>query len=76
MCNGVPTWGGCLPIISNTIAASQITGTTAVSGDTLLNEGGTETVTGVCYSTNPNPTIANSVTLVRIQLSLVHVLLS
>jgi len=47
-----------------TTAASGITGTAAVSGGNVTNDGGANvTARGVCYSTTPAPTIANSITL-------------
>ena len=61
MCNGVPTWGGCLPIISKTVPIYNIQIFDARSGDTLINDGGTKTQIGVCYNTSPNPTISNSI---------------
>jgi uncharacterized protein (TIGR02145 family) len=51
-----------LPIVSTTTVTS-ITSTTATSGGNLTNDGGlTITAKGVCWSTSPNPTIANSKT--------------
>lgn len=52
-----------LPSIT-TLAVSSITISSANSGGTLLNNGN-ETITakGVCWNTNPNPTIANSKTI-------------
>lgn len=42
-----------------TNAVTSITGTTAVSGGNITNDGGASvTVRGVCWSTNPNPTTA------------------
>jgi len=44
-----------------TTAASLITGTTATSGGNITSDGGASiTSRGVCWSTTPNPTIANS----------------
>ncbi len=44
-----------------TNAVSNITGTTAVSGGNITNNGGSlVTQRGVCYSTSPNPTTANT----------------
>jgi len=46
-----------------TTAASSVTFTTAVSGGNVTNDGGAPvTARGVCWSTSPNPTIANSLT--------------
>jgi len=47
----------------NTTAISSITSTTASSGGNTINDGGgTITAKGVCWSTSPNPTTANSKT--------------
>jgi uncharacterized protein (TIGR02145 family) len=44
-----------------TTALSNITGTTAISGGNITNDGGSlVTQRGVCYSTSSNPTTANS----------------
>jgi hypothetical protein len=53
--NGVP--------VLTTAAASSVTTNSAVSGGTILSDGGAQiNARGVCYSTNPNPTIANNTT--------------
>jgi len=45
-----------------TTAASSITDISAVSGGNITNDGGTLiTQRGICYSTNPSPTTANTV---------------
>lgn len=44
-----------------TTSATEITGTTATSGGNISSDGGYEiTARGVCWSTSPNPTVANS----------------
>ena len=44
-----------------TTATTSITGSTAVSGGNVINDGGTlVTQRGVCYSTSPSPTTANT----------------
>jgi uncharacterized protein (TIGR02145 family) len=49
-----------LPIVS-TSSVTNITSSTATSGGNLTNDGGsTITEKGVCWSTSPNPTIADS----------------
>ena len=59
-CNGVPKWGGCLPLITTT-SVSNITSTTAIGGGNISNDGGESiTARGVCWSTSNNPTIALS----------------
>ena len=51
-----------VPLIS-TVAATTITATTAVSGGTITYAGITSvTANGVCWSTSPNPTIADNST--------------
>ena len=51
-----------IPSVTTNIA-SNITSTTAVSGGTVISDGGAlVTVRGVCYSTSPNPSTADSVT--------------
>ena len=61
-CNGVPTWGGCLPVLTTT-AIGSISYTTASSGGNVSHDGGTSVTTrGVCWNTSPNPTTANSKT--------------
>jgi len=45
-----------------TIAVTCITGTTAISGGNITNDGGTLiTHRGICYSTSPSPTTANTI---------------
>jgi uncharacterized protein (TIGR02145 family) len=51
-----------LPTISTT-SVTSVTHNSAYSGGTITNDGGAPvTVRGVCWSTSPNPTIANSKT--------------
>ncbi|MFT3679593.1 MAG: IPT/TIG domain-containing protein [Ferruginibacter sp.] len=61
VCNGVPTWGGCLPIVGSTKPATSVTGIFAVTGGEIINDGGIETESGICYGTSPNPTILNNI---------------
>ena len=59
-CNGVPTWGACLPTLT-TIAASEIGGTTAVCGGEISSDGEASVTTrGLCWSTSPNPVFTDS----------------
>jgi hypothetical protein len=52
-----------LPALASTTVASAIAGTTATSGGSVSNDGGSAiTARGVCWSTTTNPTIANSKT--------------
>jgi hypothetical protein len=61
--NGVPTWGApSLPIVITTpptktvrFSSSQLN----TGGEIISDGGGTIISRGVCYSTTPNPTIAN-----------------
>lgn len=51
-----------LPTVSTTVAFN-ITSTTATTGGNVNSDGGSAvTIRGVCYSTSPNPTLANSFT--------------
>ena len=63
LCNGIPTWGPCpavLPTVTTT-AVSSITYISASSGGSVTNDGGAEVIAwGICWSTSPNPTLANS----------------
>jgi uncharacterized protein (TIGR02145 family) len=66
VCNGVPMWtigGQCpsqLPTVI-TLTVSLITSTTAESGGDVVSDGGATVVgRGICYSTTPNPTTANT----------------
>lgn len=61
-CYGVPTWGPCplnVPVVTtgvmSVIGASSATG----GGNVVYNGGATVTARGICYSTLPNPTIAD-----------------
>ncbi|MCX6265909.1 MAG: hypothetical protein NTW16_00925 [Bacteroidetes bacterium] len=61
-CNGIPVWGGCPPVLT-TAAISSITANSAVSGGNITLDGGLPVLArGVCWSTNPNPTIMDSKT--------------
>ncbi|TAF77707.1 MAG: DUF1566 domain-containing protein [Bacteroidetes bacterium] len=60
-CNGVPTWGACVPQVS-TSAITDIYANNALSGGTIISDGGLPvTSKGICFSTSPNPTLANTV---------------
>jgi uncharacterized protein (TIGR02145 family) len=55
-CDGVPTWGGCLPRVT-TRAASAITSDSAGTGGNVTSDGGAAvTARGVVYGTSANPT--------------------
>ncbi len=57
-----PVSSPTLPVLT-TLSASNITATTADAGGDITDDGGaTVTARGVCYSTNPNPTLADNFT--------------
>jgi len=57
--NGTCTYDPVLEIPTvETVAAYFITDSSAISGGNITNDGGTDILTtGICWSTNPNPTI-------------------
>ena len=58
-CNGVPTWGGCTPLVT-TSPLTYSSSRTPMSGGVITSEGGSPiTARGVVYDTNSNPTLAN-----------------
>ena len=60
---GVPSWVNN-PNGITTTAVSNITGNTALSGGNVISDGGAKITTkGVCWSTSPNPTIADNKTI-------------
>ncbi|MDD4712155.1 MAG: T9SS type A sorting domain-containing protein [Bacteroidales bacterium] len=57
------TLSAVTPPILTTITVSSITSTSAISGGNISSDGGASvTACGICWSTTPNPTIANSTT--------------
>ena len=51
-----------VPVLT-TVTTSDITGTSAVSGGTITDDGGDQIIArGVCWSTNQEPTIDNNIT--------------
>jgi len=61
--SNIPSWNGVSYASLTTTAVSNIFLTTASSGGNIINDGGAAvTARGVCWSTSPNPTIANSKT--------------
>lgn len=57
-CNGVATWGPCMPVITST-QPINITASTAVSGGTISSDRGNAIIAkGVVWSTSPAPTVA------------------
>jgi len=58
MCNGLPIWGGCKPLVSTTHPTAQTT-STFKTGGIVTNDGASELITkGVVWGTSHNPTIA------------------
>ncbi len=61
-CYGIPTWGTCpahIPILqTGSMSAISMTGATA-AGTVVYDGTVSVTARGVCYSTSPNPTIAD-----------------
>lgn len=61
-CNGLPSWGGCLPLVTTTAVTSiAVTGAT-LGGNVLADGGASVTARGVAYGTAQNPTTANNAT--------------
>jgi uncharacterized protein (TIGR02145 family) len=59
-CDGVPSWGGCVPKVS-TSALSGTASTSAIAGGNITSDGGSSiTAKGVCWSISLNPTISLS----------------
>lgn len=60
ICNGMPTWGGCLATIS-TAAVSDIRTNSVIAGGSILKSGGSTILDkGIVWSTSSNPTIDSS----------------
>ncbi len=58
--NGVPTWAGNIPKIA-TVAATAVSYEIATSGGNIIRDGDFPILEkGLCWSTSPNPTIADS----------------
>ncbi|MCK9420966.1 MAG: hypothetical protein M0Q38_00015 [Bacteroidales bacterium] len=59
---GIPAWGGGAFATISTTAPSAVTGTSATTGGNITTDGGSAVLSrGVCYSTTPGPTTANSI---------------
>jgi hypothetical protein len=57
-CNGVPTWGGCKPLVT-TSAITNITYSNAGSGGNISSDGGNiVTARGIVWDTSHSPTIS------------------
>jgi uncharacterized protein (TIGR02145 family) len=62
-CDGQITWNPCKPSLT-TIDATSITATSFSTGGSISSDGDSPiSVRGLCWSTSPNPTIANSKTM-------------
>jgi trimeric autotransporter adhesin len=62
LCDGIPTWGPCTPLLTTT-APFGITQTAATSGGIISNDGGDLVTTrGVCWNNSGNPTTGDSFT--------------
>ena len=60
---GVPMWSGPAFATLTTNVATTVTNITAISGGNITSDGGTPvTARGICWSTSPNPTVANDST--------------
>lgn len=61
-CDGVPTWGGCAPLVE-TNSVVNITALHATVNSTVTHDGGgTVTARGVVWDNEPNPTLVNNFT--------------
>lgn len=60
--SSLPFWGGAANATISTNAATAITSTGATSGGNISSDGGLSVLSrGICYSTSPSPTTANSI---------------
>ena len=60
---GVPMWSGPTFATLTTNVTTSVTNITAISGGNISSDGGTPvTARGICWSTSPNPTVANDTT--------------
>jgi len=67
-CNGVPTWGGCIPLIT-TSSVSSISSTSVICGGVVTSDGGSPLSTrGLVWDISPYPTISLSTKTVNISL--------
>jgi len=61
-CDGVPTWGGCLPQVA-TLPITTITGINASTGGIVTSDGSSMiSARGVAFGTSVNPTLSNNFT--------------
>ncbi|MFM7089865.1 MAG: hypothetical protein ACKOZZ_03560, partial [Bacteroidota bacterium] len=60
---GIPVWAGPAFATLTTNVATSVTNIAAISGGNISSDGGTPvTARGICWSTSPNPTVANDST--------------
>ena len=62
-CDGIPTWGGCLPIVSTSAVINLNFGTASINSNVTSDGGRKVTARGVAYWNSPNPTLSNSFTI-------------
>lgn len=56
-CNGIPTWGPCLPILTTSLVSNNLP-SKAVSGGFISNDGGASIISrGIVWNTSSSPTI-------------------
>ena len=59
-CNGTPTWGGCLALISTDTVFLNTTIDSATCTGNVTSDGGTAVVArGICWDTIPSPGISD-----------------
>ena len=61
-CDGVPTWGGCLPQVSTSPITNVGSGTSTTGGNVTSDGGSMVSARGVVYGTSSNPTLSNNFT--------------
>jgi uncharacterized protein (TIGR02145 family) len=62
MCDGIPSWGGCLPQVT-TASITSIFASRATCGGTVVSDGGSMITTrGVVYGGVPNPSLLDRFT--------------
>jgi len=61
-CDGVPTWGGCLPQVT-TLPITNVSGLSPTTGGSVTSDGGSMvSARGVVYGISSNPTLSNNFT--------------
>jgi uncharacterized protein (TIGR02145 family) len=59
-CDGVPTWGGCLPQVTTSPITNVNSGLSPTTGGNVTSDGSSIVVArGVVYGISPNPTVTN-----------------